>query len=289
MAITEKDITIYGHGSGRPTAKNLYAYTCKRYAQKAPNGKHKGIAAVRRFKKLNDNGRKKFVEKYKTILGRNHYSQARRGFVYKKYSNGCYYSDCSSSGMATLREIGYNVGGYLLNTAGIYNSSMFETVPVKIKDGHITNPEVLKVGDAILYVGNDSSRPKQIGHVEWVAAVPTSGKSDAEDDKTDKSSAKTETASNGQKKGYTGTFPSLSNGRGWYQYGDGITTLTNYPTQIKRIQKLVNWINNGSIAVDGEYGKQTQAAVEQAQKELHVAVTGKFDAETLAMARVYKK
>lgn len=282
MAITEKDITIYGHGSGRPSAKNLYTYTAARYKQKAPNGKHKGIAAVRRFKKLTDVGRKAFVAKYKTILGRNYYSQPRRGYVYKKYSNGCYYSDCSSSGMATLREIGYNVGSYLLNTAGIYNSSMFETVPVRIKDGHITNPEILKVGDAILYVGSNPDRPKQIGHVEWVAVVPSAGQTATKDEKTDKPSKDGEN-------GYTGEFPSLSNGRGWYQYGDGITALTDYPTQIKRVQKLVNWITDGDIAVDGQYGKQTQTAVEKAQALLHVPITGKFDSATLAMARTYKK
>lgn len=289
MAITEKDITIYGHGSGRPTAKNLYAYNCKRYAQKAPNGKRKGVVAVMRFKKLTDPGRDKFVAKYKTILGRNYYSQNRRGYVYKRYSNGCYYSDCSSSGMDTLREIGYNVGSYLLNTAGIYESSMFEKVPVIIKNGHITNPWVLKIGDAILYAGNDPGRPKQIGHVEWVAAVPTAGKSDAEVDKTDKSSAKAETASDGQKKGYTGEFPSLYNGRGWYQQGDGITTLTNYPTQIKRLQRLINWINDEAIAIDGQYGPKTKAAVEKAQKTLLVPVTGRFDQDTLSALKSFKK
>lgn len=59
---------------------------------------------------------------------------------------------------------------------------MFETVPVKIKNGHITNPEILKVGDAILFVGTDPSRPKQIGHVEFIYTItstankPTSNK-----------------------------------------------------------------------------------------------------------------
>lgn len=48
---------------------------------------------------------------------------------------------------------------------------MFETVPVKIKNGHITNPEILKVGDAILFVGSDPSRPKQIGHVEYIYSI----------------------------------------------------------------------------------------------------------------------
>jgi hypothetical protein len=44
-------------------------------------------------------------------------------------------------------------------------------VPVTIKDGRITNPEILQVGDAILFAGDDASRPLQIGHVEFVYEV----------------------------------------------------------------------------------------------------------------------
>ena len=168
MAVTEKDITISGHGSGTPSTKNMYAYLESRYKSIAPNGKHKGVVAVRRLKKITDSGRKKFHDTYKTILGRNSYNQSLRSYVYTPYK-GKYYSDCSSSGCATFKKIGYNVP--LLNTAGIYTSSLFETVPVKIKNGHITNPEILKVGDAILFVGSDPSRPKQIGHVEYIYSI----------------------------------------------------------------------------------------------------------------------
>ena len=111
--ITEKDITICGHGSGRPSTKNLYTYTATRYAQKASNGKHKGIVAVRRLKGLTDKDRAKFHDTYKTILGRNYYSQSLRAYVYKPYSNGKYYSDCSSSGIATLAKMGFKFPYYL--------------------------------------------------------------------------------------------------------------------------------------------------------------------------------
>ena len=168
MAVTEKDITICGHGSGTPSTKNMYTYLESRYKSIAPNGKHKGVVAVRRLKDLNDSGRKKFHDTYKTIIGRNLYNQALRSYVYTSYK-GKYYSDCSSSGCATFSKIGYNVP--LLNTAGIYTSPLFETVPVKINDGHITNSEILKVGDAILFVGSDPSRPKQIGHVEFIYEI----------------------------------------------------------------------------------------------------------------------
>lgn len=179
MAVTEKDITLCGHGSGTPSTKNMYTYLESRYKSIAPNGKHKGVIAVRRLKKITDSGRKKFHDTYKTILGRNSYNQSLRPYVYTPYK-GKYYSDCSSSGCATFKKIGYSVP--LLNTAGIYTSSLFETVPVKIKNGHITNPEILKVGDAILFVGTDPSRPKQIGHVEFIYTItstankPTSNK-----------------------------------------------------------------------------------------------------------------
>lgn len=168
--ISEKDIIICGHGSGNPSLKNMYTYLFSRYAMTASNGKHKGIIAVMRLKALTDAKRVEFKNTYQTIIGRNIYNQNLRDYVYIPY-NGKYYSDCSSSGMATFRKIGYNVS--LLNTAGIYQSNLFEEVPVIISEGHIQNPEILKVGDALLFVGNDPSRPRQIGHVEYVYSMPT--------------------------------------------------------------------------------------------------------------------
>lgn len=78
MAVTEKDITLCGHGSGTPSTKNMYTYLESRYKSIAPNGKHKGVIAVRRLKKITDSGRKKFHDTYKTILGRNSYNQSLR-------------------------------------------------------------------------------------------------------------------------------------------------------------------------------------------------------------------
>lgn len=169
MAIKETDIIICGHGSGRPSTKIMAEYFQSRYNSIASNGKHKGIVKVMRLKKMTDEKRKEFHDAYKIILGRNYYSQDKRYYVYKKYSDGYYYSDCSSSYCAALQRIGYDVD--LLSTAGIYWSEDFEEVPVKISNGHITNPEVLKVADALLFVGNDPSRPLQIGHVEAVYEI----------------------------------------------------------------------------------------------------------------------
>lgn len=169
--ITEKSITICGHGSNRPSLKNLYDYNKKRYSQIASNGKHKGVIVVRRWKGgLSDTSKKNFVKNYTTIIGRNYYNQDRRMYCYSPYSNGLYYSDCSSSGCLTLDKIGCK-GCKSFNTEEIYRSSLFETVEVKIQNGHILNPEVLQIADAIEYVGNDPKRPLQIGHVEWVYSI----------------------------------------------------------------------------------------------------------------------
>ena len=171
--ITDNQITICGHGYANPSTKNLDSYSSTRYAQRAKNGVHKGIVEVRRYIHMTDTNRKKFVETYKTILGRNIYSQEKRQYVYTKYSDGKYYSDCSSSGMATYKKIGLDTGG-LLNTAGIHSSSKFTTVPVTIEKGHITDPWKLEIGDCILFAGSDPRRPKQIGHVEYVYKMPGS-------------------------------------------------------------------------------------------------------------------
>ena len=166
--MSPQDVIICGHGSGTPSLKNMKDYCASRYSQTASNGKHKGIVAVRRFKGLTDQNRQAFHDTYKTILGRNQYSQALRQYVYTPY-HGTYYSDCSSSGCYTFRKIGLDCPDY--NTAGIYSGNRFETVPIKIANGQITNPECLQVGDALLFVGNDPSRPLQIGHVEFVYEI----------------------------------------------------------------------------------------------------------------------
>lgn len=166
---TDKEIYICGHGFATPAVKNLNTYSETRYKSTATNGKNKGIVCVRRFKALGKSLTKRlaFKRTYKTILGRNKYDQDLRDYVYTPYRDGKYYSDCSSSGMATLVKIGYKLP-WLFNTAAIMTSDLFEDVPVKIKDGHITNPKVLKVGDCIMFRGNDPSRPQQVGHIEYV-------------------------------------------------------------------------------------------------------------------------
>lgn len=167
--MTESLIVCCGHGSGTPSKKNLSSYNASRYSSIASNGVRKGLVCVRRLKALTDAKRKEFHDTYAKIIGRNTYSQGLRDYVYTPY-NGKYYSDCSSSICATFAKIGYPVP--LLNTAGMYQSALFEDVPVVIAAGHIMNPEALKVGDILLYAGSDPSRPRQIGHVEAVYEMP---------------------------------------------------------------------------------------------------------------------
>ena len=169
--MTERDITICGHGSGTPSLKNLEEYLSMRYKSRMENGVRKELIAVRRLKALDtDEKRQRFHDLYKTILGRNAYSQDLRQYVYTP-RNGRYYSDCSSSGCATYQRCGAEIA--LLNTAGMLTSDLFVDVDCGIRDGHIQRPEELRVGDALLFAGN-LQRPslRYVGHVEYIYEIP---------------------------------------------------------------------------------------------------------------------
>lgn len=109
--------------------------------------------------------------KYKEILGRNKYSQEKRNYCFKKYSDGKYYSDCSSSVSYCYKEAGYGFG--ILNTVGMYQNGKFTQVPVTIENGIIQNPEILRQGDMLLFAGNSSGRKYAgyVGHVEMLYAI----------------------------------------------------------------------------------------------------------------------
>lgn len=96
------------------------------------------------------------------------------------------------------------------------------------------------------------------------------------------------TASSSSGKTYTGTFPVLPP-RGYYIYGDGFKTLTDYKTQIKRIQALLNWAISAGLAVDGCYGNSTVAAVKSFQKKYGLTADGSFGKNTLTKAKTIKK
>lgn len=87
------------------------------------------------------------------------------------------------------------------------------------------------------------------------------------------------------KKAYTGTFPTLP-ARGYFKSGDGGAKGS---TNVKNLQKLLNWINGGSLVIDGKIGAKTISAVKTAQKKLGVTADGLFGKTTLAKAKAYKK
>jgi hypothetical protein len=111
------------------------------------------------------------IKKYEVLLGRNKYSQPKRDYCYKKYKDGKYYSDCSSSISYAYKEAGYSFG--ILNTVGMIQSTKLKDVPVIIKYGQIQNPEILRPGDLLLFAGTDTSRAAAdyVGHVEMVAKI----------------------------------------------------------------------------------------------------------------------
>lgn len=113
----------------------------------------------------------KVRDKYREILGRNKYSQVKRDYCYRKASDGCYYSDCSSSISYAYKEAGYGFG--ILNTVGMYESKKLDKVDVPIKNGIPQDVSKLRIGDMLLFAGSDSGRAyaEYVGHVEMVGEI----------------------------------------------------------------------------------------------------------------------
>ena len=82
-------------------------------------------------------------------------------------------------------------------------------------------------------------------------------------------------------KKYTGTFPTLPK-RGYFKTGDT-------GTQVKNLQKFLNWYGGYGLAVDGEVGPKTIAAVGKFQEATGLLIDGKFGAKSLAKAKTVKK
>lgn len=82
-------------------------------------------------------------------------------------------------------------------------------------------------------------------------------------------------------KKYTGTFPTLPE-RGYFKTGDT-------GTQVKYLQKFLNWYGGYGLVIDGEVGDKTIAAVKKFQTATSLTVDGKFGAKSLAKAKTVKK
>lgn len=83
------------------------------------------------------------------------------------------------------------------------------------------------------------------------------------------------------KKTYTGTFPTLPK-RGYFKKGDT-------GTQVKYLQKFLNWYGDYGLTVDGDFGAKTDVAVEKFQKAEGLTVDGLFGSKCLAKAKTVKK
>lgn len=82
-------------------------------------------------------------------------------------------------------------------------------------------------------------------------------------------------------KGYTGTFPKLPS-RGYFKSGDK-------GTQVKYLQKLLNWLVNAGLAVDGIIGQKTINTVRAFQEDTGLVEDGLFGKNCLAKAKTIIK
>ena len=81
------------------------------------------------------------------------------------------------------------------------------------------------------------------------------------------------------KKGYTGTFPKVP----------PILKYGSEGTQVKNLQKFLNWYGNYGLDVDGIFGKNTEKAVKAFQKKVKIDVDGEFGPISLKEAKAVKK
>lgn len=233
-------IVLAGHGSGKPSTKGMNAYCSSRQAQ------DRGLVEVLRLD-LTEAQRQKMHDLYQTILGRNIYSQSLRDYCYKTYK-GSYYSDCSSSICRTAEKAGVP-GVAALNTAGMHYNWK-KVSGVIIKNGIIQNPEILQVGDALMFKGSDPSRPLQIGHTEMVYEINGQTAAAAT---PEPASEEVEIIKAGQMH--------LNNFAGAGLAIDGIRGPLTMRAAIMALQIAMNLDYNAGLVVDGIWGPKSDAAI----------------------------
>lgn len=237
MAIS---VVLAGHGSGKPSTKGMNAYCSSRQAQ------DRGLVEVLRLD-LTESQRQQMHDNYEIILGRNIYNQSLRLYCYIPYK-GTYYSDCSSSICKTAERVGVS-GVASLNTAGMHYKWK-KVSGIIIKDGIIQNPELLEVGDALMFKGSDPSRPLQIGHTEMVYEI--NGKTAAAATPSASSDANTIVKA-GQMHANNFTGAGLAT--------DGIRGPLTVKAAVMALQIGLNLDHKANLAVDGEAGPKTKAAL----------------------------
>lgn len=205
-----------------------------------------------------------------------HTENAKVGWHPEKITTKCE-TDCTASAMDAAVAAGHRCGVKALTTipTSTYSGNIVKNFKATgefewLTDSkYRTSDKYLLRGDILVYENHH-------------AAINLTNGSSA----TSSSSKPSTSASS--KKGYSGTFPALPS-RGYYQTGDGYKTLTNYTTQIKRVQSFINWAVGAGLTVDGDYGPKTATGVKTFQKKVGISADGKFGKNTLAKAKSYKK
>lgn len=82
-------------------------------------------------------------------------------------------------------------------------------------------------------------------------------------------------------KTYTGTFPTLPS-RGYFKKGDT-------GTQVKNLQKFLNWANDCKLGIDGVIGNNTISQVKTFQNKVGIYADGLFGKTSLSKAKTYTK
>lgn len=82
-------------------------------------------------------------------------------------------------------------------------------------------------------------------------------------------------------KGYTGTFPTLPS-RGYFKKGDK-------GTQVKNLQKFLNWALNEKLDVDGIIGSKSIKAIKKFQDLVRIKIDGLFGKDSLEKAETFEK
>lgn len=83
---------------------------------------------------------------------------------------------------------------------------------------------------------------------------------------------------------YSGIYPVLPP-RGYFMLGDGKYTLIDWPTQIKRVERLLSWMGYYDGAIDGVYGKKCASGVRSLQDKHGLPVTGCFGKRCMRVAK----
>ena len=243
----------------------------------------------------------KVRDTYRIILGRNKYSQELRNYCYTQYKDGKYYSDCSSSVSFAYKMAGEGFG--ILNTVGMWASTKLTDVPVIIENGIIKNPEILCVGDMLLFAGTNPARKnyEYVGHVEMVGEIKDDGTyilyghgggNPKKQEMNACCKARYAKKTSKTSLGHTGLIrvkrficdDSIDNTleTSWnLSYGDR-------GEDVKELQKSLIELGYscGAKGVDGIYGNDTRNAVIALQKDKGLSQTGVYDAETYAAIRV---